>query len=125
MPPETDLSSEKRIFKFFDGFSDVYDDPFEIDYRFQKASEFEDMKLIDSWIAQLPKDEEGYISKNADDSQIKLYEEGAHRYVPIIQKAFLVKPFDRSTGEGLTGNQVLDLYGEYLIWKHDLKKNTE
>lgn len=121
---ETSNSIQRGIFKFNNGFKDIYADPFEIDWALQKASEFEDMKNIDEWL-QIPHNEDGSIPDSVPDSDIKLYKEACHRLVPIIRKAFEIAPFNKETGDGLTGEQVLDVYANYILWSIDLKKSIE
>jgi hypothetical protein len=118
-------NNSPKIFKYFDGFNWIYGDPFEIDYKFQKASETEDVATLDSWL-RLPRDDEGnLIESKCDEGVMRLYNEAQYRYVPMVQKAFGLKPFNKVTGEGLTMSDVIDLWSSYLIWKFDLKKNTE
>lgn len=112
-----------RIFKYNNGFADVWEDPFEIEFRVQKAQEFEDMQTLEKWISGI-RNEDGEIDKNADENAWKLYLEACHRMIPIIRKGFSLKEFDTSTGQGMTGEEVLDLYASFLEWRNGLKKNT-
>jgi len=117
----------KRIFNFFDGFSNIAEDPFEIEFRIQEAEELEDMKIINEWLSRI-RDDKGDILSSADENDWKLYRKACHRLIPIYRKGFNLKPFDGSSEEGqkgLTGEEVLDLYANFLIWRNDLKKNTE
>ena len=115
----------KKIFKYNDGFNDVYGDPFDIDYRFQESSKMENMELIEKWISEVPKDQNGQIDILGDVGPLRLFNEACRKLIPFIRAAFNLKPFDPSTGEGLTSEQVFELQAEYNDWKEGLKKNTE
>lgn len=117
---------EKRIYKYNDGFSDLYADPSEIDYRMAKATEMMDMEVIGKWLT-LPTDDDGNV---LDDSEISAgdkanFTEACHRMLPAIRSAFDIKEFDKSTGQGMTMDELLGLWAAYLEWKADVKKNIE
>jgi hypothetical protein len=116
--------SEKFTFKYNDGFKDVYGDPFEIDMRFQKSTELENMETIEKWISETPRDKEGMISESTDASQIKLFNMACSKLLPHLRAAFKLQPFNEETGEGLTADQVFGIQGDYNNWKDSLKKNT-
>lgn len=131
---------EKNIFKYWNGFEEVYADPFEIDMKFQEASELESVEAYWKWIndyAILVKkyeDESSEKEKTEDvmkfevgefNSAQQLYFKAQYNLIPIIRKSFDIKPFDKATGEGMSSDQIIDMYGSYLEWKFDLKKNTD
>ncbi len=114
----------REIYKYNDGFNDVWEDPAEIDYRMAKASEDLDMEVINQWLT-IPIDDNG----NPDEGKMssgsqKNFVEACHRILPVVRAGFNVKAFDRTTGQGLTTNELLSLYAGYLEWQVDLKKNT-
>lgn len=127
MTPEEKLEARflaKKIYKYNNGFETVWEDPAVIDERFLLASEKEDMNVLEKW-TDLPRDDEGKIPKEIASAQVRLYQKATYRYIPLIRKAMNLQPFDPKTGDGLAGEEVLDLWSEFLSWKHDLKKNTE
>ncbi len=114
----------REIYKYNDGFNDVWGDPGEIDYRMARSSEDMDMEVINQWL-NIPMDDDG----NPDEEKIspgaqKNFVEACHRILPVIRAGFDIKKFDRTTGQGLTTNELLSLYAGYLNWQVDLKKNT-
>jgi len=114
-----------KIFKYNDGFGDVYGDPAEIDYRMAKASDFEDMTVIDKWL-DIPRNDDGTVDEaKVTDADKRNFMEACHRILPMIRAGFEVKEFDKTTGEGMTMDGLLLLYASYLEWKLDVKKNTE
>ncbi len=116
---------ERRIYKYFNGFDDVFVDPSEVDYRLMKSSESEDMATLDKWL-ELPQDEEGTLLEDKiDPKQMELFSEACHRLDPIIRSAFDVKPFDNKTGLGLIHEEVLHLYLDYIEWRLSVKKNID
>lgn len=117
---------EKKIYKYFNGFEDVFADPAEVDYRMSKASENLDMEVIGQWLT-LPTDESGEV---LDDSRLSPgvkanFTEACHRLLPSIRAGFEIKEFDKSTGQGMTMDELLGLYADYMEWRAGLKKNTE
>ena len=125
--PQTPKQKEKKIFKYFNGFEEVYEDPFEIDWRFQQASSMlPNFETIDNWL-DLPKDEDGNMLpvSEIEPAKLKMYNDACHSYIPLIIKAFDLKPFDKKTGEGMTGEDALNLWASYLEWQNNVKKNTE
>lgn len=112
---------KKNIFKYFNGIKTIYADPFELDWRMQDATKMEtSIDTKDSWLSPTP-DSEG----NFDKQQIALLNEAYHFYIPILVKVFKLKAFNEDTGEGMTGEEIIDLWSSYLSWRFDLKKNTE
>jgi hypothetical protein len=115
-----------RIFKYNNGFEDVFGDPFEIDTRFAAASMNEDMDLINRWISEVPRDADGNIIQSQFTRGMEaLYLQACQRYIPLIRAALEIKPFDKKTGEGMPGDEVLLIWTEYNIFKDKLKKNIE
>ena len=115
-------------FKYFDGFDDVWGDPFEIDYKFDRAimERNEDIDLLDQWVTEVPHDESGNPdTKRFTKDQERLYLDACRRYIPLIQSALELRPFDRKTGQGLQSIDVLHLWSTYINWKLGVKKNTE
>lgn len=112
---------KKNIFKYFNGVKEVYADPFELDWRMQDATKMEQsIDTKDSWLNPTP-DAEG----NFDRHQISLLNDAYHFYIPIVVKVFKLKSLDEETGEGMTGEDIIDLWSRYLTWRFELKKNTE
>jgi hypothetical protein len=101
-------------------------DPFEVDYRFQKASETEDVDQLNKWMG-IPFREDGSVKDPSEIDKVQdlLYTEGMHRFEPLVRKAFDFPPFDPSTGRGLSGNEVLGIWWEYCAWQWAVKKNTD
>lgn len=122
---ETEIkTNSKRIFKYHNGIEEIYEDPFEIDWRYQDAIKMmPNIDQVDQWM-ELPRDDEGNILDDIEQSKIKMYNDACHIYIPIITKVFQLKPLDKKTGEGMTGEEILNIYSDYLTWKFDLKKNT-
>ena len=123
---------DRKIFSYNDGFEDVHADPGEIDYRFAKASESEDMDTLNKWL-EVP-DEDATTSpdtamekamEKARESRLQQFAEACHRLDPIVRHAFEIRPFDRKTGQGMLHEEVINLYLAYMEWKFDLKKNTD
>ncbi len=115
-----------NLFRYFNGFEQVYGDPFEIDSRFAKAAITEDLELLDSWLTEVPRDEEGnLLIDKITRPQEQLYLEACSRYIPLVRAAMEIKPFNKKTGEGLTGEDVLLTWMSYRSWRNDVKKNIE
>ena len=115
-------SMNKRIFKYYNGFNDVYADPMEVDYKFIRATENEDMETIFSWIGE-EKDENG--QKDESENKKKKLVMGIYRLDPIIREAFQIPAFNPETGEGLTQDETIGIYSDYCEWKEAVKKNIE
>jgi hypothetical protein len=115
----------RRIYKYNDGFSDVFADPSEIDYRMAKASEILDMEAINNWL-DLPRDDDGNIleSQITPGQQANFFE-ACHRLLPVIRAGFNIKEFDTATGQGLTMDELLKLWADYKEWQYNVKKNTD
>jgi hypothetical protein len=123
----------KRIFEYLipdpdspTGERKCYADPFEIDYRFQKASETENVDQLQQWMA-IPFREDGTLKDpgEIDKVQDANYMEGTYRFEPLIRKAFNFPPFDPETGKGLSGNEVLNIWWDYCAWQWLIKKNID
>jgi hypothetical protein len=121
---ETPGPDDTKIFPYFDGFNQVFGDPLEIDDLFNQAAEFENMEALGEW-EKAPYDEDGKPKENVSPEEYALYVRAMNKYVPMIRKAFSLKEFDKTTGQGLAGWQVVELYTSYLNWKYGVKKNTE
>lgn len=117
---------ERRIYKYNDGFSDVFGDPAEIDYRIAKASAFEDMQVIGEWLT-LPTDDDGNVlpEDQLTVAQKVNFTEACHRMLPIIRAGFEIKEFDKATGQGMTMDELLAIYAGYMEWRAGVKKNTD
>lgn len=113
-----------KIFKYNDGFSDVYGDPSEIDYQLDMLGVNE--MLTAPRIAEIPTLEDGNIDfPNADKNDLKLLVSTYHEAEPMIRRAFGVLPFNKETGEGLLYEDVISLLNNYRSWQLDIKKNIE
>ncbi len=124
----TTNEKDGKMYQYFNGFEFVYADPFEVDYRFDKASQLEDMDLLNQWISDVPRDQDGNLDREKfdnDKSRQRLYLEACHRFIPLIRAALEVKPFDKSTGEGLNSEEILRLWADYILWRAGIKKNIE
>jgi hypothetical protein len=118
---------DKKIFKANIEGTDLFFDPFEVDYHYAEACKGVDIDQINNWL-KIPKTPEGEPDWDKIDKDPILqsnYAEAVHRLVPLIRKAFELEDYDKTTGNGLTSNQVLSLWGDYVDWQFDIKKNTE
>jgi hypothetical protein len=116
----------KNLFRYYNGTDFVYADPFAVDTRFARAALHEDLNLLEQWIANVPRDDDGAVVLNkfsAGDQQ--LYMEACLRYVPLICAALEIKQFDTRTGEGMTSEDVLLVWRDFNEWRSSVKKNTE
>jgi hypothetical protein len=112
---------KKNVYKYFNGVKEVYADPFELDWRMQNAVKMTpNIDTIDSWLSP-QEDVEGKF----DRQQIALLNDAYHFYIPKIVDVFGLKKFDPDTGEGMVGEDIIDLWSDYLGWRTELKKNTE
>ena len=111
-----------KLFKYNDGESDVYGDPSEIDFQIDHL----DVQgiLFPDRLAMLPLKDDGSIDfDKADPLDIKLAADASHDAESLIRQAFQLKPFDRTTGNGLTYEEVLRLYARYIDWRDSIKKD--
>src|SRR5208282_2569908 len=110
----------KNIYKYNNGEKEVFADPMDIDIRFSKAMEMEDIDTVMGWL--FPGYDEETKKWKGDD---KLFLDAVNRVCPAIAVAFKVKPFDENTGEGFLKGSLINMYSQYLNWMANLKKNTE
>lgn len=118
-------NKEDRIFRYEIDGVERWADPFDVDYRFMRASESEDVKTLDGWLRALPRTPDG--DPDRDDPQFRLhwrnYTEACHRYVPLIRATFGLPDFDPATGEGAAATDVMRIWVAYHDWKAGVKKN--
>jgi hypothetical protein len=119
---EETKDNSKRIYKYHNGEKEVYADPFEIDWRMQDSLKMTpDIDTIDKRLSPEVDPDTGEFTKQ----QIQLLNDAYHFYIPHITKVFGLKKFDSETGEGMTGQEIIELWNKYLEWRYEVKKNTE
>jgi hypothetical protein len=103
---------KRKIFKYFNGKKEVYGDPFVINMNFFRALDSENVESL-------------FEKMDNKDIQGSEYEDTVLRILPGIKAGFGVSEVDPDTGEGLTVDEMVELFGDFLVWRADLKKNTE
>lgn len=115
---------DKRIFKYFDGESEIFADPSELD--FQIAHLDIEQIMFPERLADIPTLADGTIDHaKINPLDVKLMVDSSHDADPLIRQAFQVKPFDRTTGKGMLFEEVVELFNDYLTWRNDVKKNMQ
>lgn len=115
------IKKEKRIFKYFNGIKEIYADPFEIDWKMQHQITMNPSYEVHEKNIFVQADDEGNVSKR----DLMLHNDALHFYVPVVTNVFGLQKFNPETGEGMTADEILDIWTNYLEFKFDLKKNTE
>lgn len=122
------MTEKNKLFKYFDGVSEVYGDPFEIVYRFEQAAMDRnvDLNLLDERLSKTPLKEDGSIdSDRMNKGDQMLFLESCHQFVPLIAAALDIKPFDKKTGEGMQSLDIMASWRQFHEWQAGVKKNIE
>lgn len=100
--------AERSLFRYNDGFNDVYGDPLEIASTLDTDPEYSPNKHIPLLEAGgRPGGEAWKVLTRA------------------VRRAFKLPSFDHTTGEGLTDQEALELFWEFSTYISGLKKNID
>lgn len=113
---------ERRIFKFNDGDSEAFADPSELDFQISRLDI--ERIMFPERLADVPTLPDGTIDyAKIDPLDVRLMIDSSHDADPLIRQAFGIRPFDRTTGDGMLFEEVIELFNNYLSWRNDIKKN--
>lgn len=125
MEESKSVNPNPKLYQFFNGFETVFLDPYEVSYRYDKYGQSEEMREAEKWINQAERKEDGEFSETVSDSEKDLYWEAMHMHVPRIKNALEVPDFNKSTGQGLSAEEIIDSWTNFIEWQNGVKKNTD
>lgn len=105
--------SNPGFFKYEVGGETRYADPYEVEDKFNQFMESLDREAIENWLD---------VEKTSDD---RLRLRGLMKIKPVIAKVFGLPEMDPSTGEGMTSEEIIDVWFSFREWQIGLKKNTD